>query len=698
MSKEIIINAEREQTRIAIVNNGDLTELYIETPENTRTIGNIHLGRIRRVMPQIQAAFVDIGQKQDAFLHFSDLSDQTLDWLEFVKHVGAEVSTFKAKYGKAKDQGAPPTDSKNSSKEAEKQETEKSQGGGREAKRKQRRSAQRRGLRKPKNQSQSTEQTDASAQAKPEEFLRRDAPILVKIVKEPISAKGSRVSTDISLAGRFLVLVPLGDYVAVSKKIQSYKERRRLRALAKSLLPDGFGLIVRTVARGKNAKALDTDLRLLLDRWNSIEKKLAKTSEPPAALHEDVSLASSVIRDLFSDDYDRILLDDQRQYKNIKGYIQAVAPHMADAVQLHKGNQPIFQFARIERSVNEAFSSRVELPSGGYLFIEHTEAMHVVDVNSGRSVRGLSQEENSLRVNLEAARAIAKQIRLRDLGGIIVVDFIDLREDKNSKKVYDELRRAFRTDRAVSKILPMSDFGLMQITRQRIRPSITTTMTLDTDMQKAPSEPNTSSKDNRRQRSRSSKSPEQVVKEIDKWVADYKARGYKKPITLKIHPFTAAYLNRSLPNRTTRWFMKYFLRVKVQVAPNMDPLNYRFLDTETGKDITRSLRNGRAKALHPLQDTSQPKNEEKTTNAPRKSKSSNTRRKPSGTSSNKSSGTSNKSSGTGNKSSGANTDRTSEANTTKTSGTSNKTSNTRRNNRSRHRPKRRRPNKPKSEE
>lgn len=639
MSKEIIINAEKELTRVAIVINGELTELYIETPENTRTIGNIHFGRIRRIMPQIQAAFVDIGQKQDAFLHFSDLSDQTADWLDFVKHVGAEVGTFqpksatlnkKAASSKHKEEKeaaeAEASDAENNA-EPGTENTDRSRRG---AQRKQRRSAQRRGVRKSRRASDPEHENDDDASApdrpNPEEYLKRDHPILVKVVKEPISAKGSRVSTDISLAGRFLVLVPLADYVAVSKKIQSYKERRRLRALAKSLLPDGFGLIVRTVARNKNAKALDTDLRLLLDRWQRIEKELAKHAEPTAVLHEDVSMASSVIRDLFSDDYDRILIDDPRQYRNIKGYIQAVAPHMAAAVQMHKGKEPVFEFAKIEHAVNEAFSSRVDLPSGGYLYIEHTEAMHVVDVNSGRSVRGLSQEENSLRVNIEAARAIAKQIRLRDLGGIIVVDFIDLREDKNTKKVYDELRRAFRQDRAVSKILPMSDFGLMQITRQRIRPSITTTMTLDTENQKSTSDRKDKA-NNSRKKDRPPKSPEKIVEEIDKWIADYKARGYKKPITLKLHPFTAAYLNRSLPNRTTRWFMKYFLRVKLRHAPNMDPLRYRFLDTETGKDITRSLRNGRAKALHAKDEQPAKQKQKPNTSKPR-SKQGHQKRKP----------------------------------------------------------------------
>ncbi len=482
MSKEIVINSEKEQTQIAIVENNDLVELFIENPEHARTLGDIYLGRVRRIMPSIQAAFVDIGQKQDAFLHFSDLADNLPEMLEFLEQDEPVVGAIKphedgqkaiARRRKPKKAGG----------------KKKSEEGGAEAKppvadaASRKRDAQERGRRRSmQRRLQKRSEAEPRKKSQPrrkvenlERYLKRDQRVLVKIVKEPISNKGSRVSTDISLAGRFLVLVPLADYVAVSKKIGSYKERRRLRALARMLVPDGFGVIVRTVAEGRNAKALDTDLRLLLEKWRNLERRLAEHPKPPTIVHEDVNMVSSIIRDLFSDDYDRILVDDPRLFRNIKSYIQAIAPQMVPAVQLHKGKQPIFESAGIMKTVAQAFEHRVDLPTGGYLFIERTEAMHVVDVNSGRSGKGMTQEENSLRVNLEAARILSKQIRLRDLGGIIVVDFIDLRHDRNRKKVYDELKREFRKDRAVTKVLPMSDFGLVQITRQRLRPSITTT-------------------------------------------------------------------------------------------------------------------------------------------------------------------------------------------------------------------------------
>src|SRR5690606_15365307 len=227
--------------------------------------------------------------------------------------------------------------------------------------------------------------------ARPEELLRRDGRILVKVTKEPISAKGSRVSTDVSLAGRFLVLVPAADYVAVSKKIESARERRRLKTLATSLKPDGFGVIVRTVAEDRDAKTLDTDLNLLLQKWRKIEQQLAQRPDQAQLLYEDVNMVSSIIRDLFTEDYDRILVDDPKLHKNIKAYVQAVAPHMAERVQLHRSNTPVFRASGLEKAVEQVFSTRVPLPSGGYLFIEHTEAMHVVDVNSGRAGRGKSQ-------------------------------------------------------------------------------------------------------------------------------------------------------------------------------------------------------------------------------------------------------------------------------------------------------------------
>lgn len=691
MAKEIIINAEKEHTRIAIVEHGELVELYIENPENERTLGNIFMARVRKVMPSIRAAFVDIGQKQDAFLHFSDLSDNLPELIAFLDDPKPEVGKV------VRESGAPSSRGKRRRPRGGRRSgstsgatSEESQPDGDEKPARKKPDARARGQRRQaqhRRSKQASEEGDGAAKDKGggrrregaehlSSHLKRDGRLLVKIVKEPISNKGSRVSTDISLAGRFLVLVPLANYVAVSKKIVSYKERRRLRTLAKSLVPEGFGVIVRTVAAGKNAKALDTDLRLLTERWRKIEEKLQDHPKPPLLVHEDVNMASSVIRDLFSDDYDRILIDDPRVYRKTKGYVQAVAPQMAPAVQLHQDKKPVFEACGIAGDVQEAFESRVDLPSGGYLFIERTEAMHVVDVNSGRAGRGMKQEDSSLKVNLEAARVIARQVRLRDLGGIIVVDFIDLRDEKNKRKVYDELKKEFRRDRAVTKLLPMSDFGLIQITRQRLRPSITTYASPDgrsstngatngTESRTSGKGARTSGRDDRtsgrpsgrpsekghvtseperrtsggkgdrtpdeasacspreageqteqgnggarsrnargkqrrsggRSGGRSAKpdaepdagaNPDELLGQMEAWITQYKAEGGRRSVTLRVHPFTAAFLNRRVPNHPTRWFMKHLVRVRLETDETLSPLAYRFLDPRSGEDVTEA--------------------------------------------------------------------------------------------------------------
>lgn len=605
MSKEIIINSDEEQTRIAIVEDGELVELYIETEEYERTIGNLFLGRIRRIMPSIQAAFVDIGQKQDAFLHFSDLIDNLPDWSRFVTTKQPNVSTFKANYAHqpARTRRHHPSGDKGGRRKPDEDLEYEVEETGRDSSGKDRHNIadkKSRGKRHSaqhghSGDSQSKKSNDRSSQSSgngapvdPIKFIKRDQQILVRISKEPIQSKGSRITTDISLAGRFLVLVPMANYVAVSKKIMSFKERRRLRVLAKSLLPEGFGVIVRTVAEGRNAKALDTDLRLLIDKWRKVEQKLSGDVEAPTVIHEDVNMASSIIRDLFSEDYDRILIDSQRLYRNIRGYIQAVAPQMAPGVQLHRGNQPVFKAAKIDRAVEQAFQSRVDLPSGGYLFIEPTEAMHVVDVNSGRAGRGLTQEENSIKVNLEAVKVIAQQVRLRDLGGILVIDFIDMREERNRRKVHDQMRREFRKDRAVTKVLPMSDFGLIQITRQRLRPSINARFSMSDDKTESIKPPETKY-DQRKggwQKPSPRLQPEDLVGKIGDWIKAYKETGRGGPVKLVVHPFTAAFLNRKTPNQSTRWFLKHFIRIRIEPDAQIDPMVFRFYDGKTGKQIS----------------------------------------------------------------------------------------------------------------
>ena len=467
--------------------------------------------------------------------------------------------------------------------------------------------------------------TPSGPQKAPHEYIRRGQAIPVKITKEPISAKGSRVSTDTSLAGRFLVLVPLAEYVAVSKKIESSKERRRLKTLATSLKPDGFGVIVRTVAAGRDAKSLDTDLRLLLDKWRKIEQQLRSGQKPPHTLYEDVNMVSSILRDLFSEDYDRILIDDPGLFQKVRAYVQAVAPQMVDAVQPYRGNVGVFRSAGIEKQVEEAFSTRVNLRSGGYLFIETTEAMHVVDVNSGRSGRGKSQVENMLAVNIESAREVAKQLRLRDLGGIVVVDFIDMRSESHRKQITDALKEEFKKDRAVTKFLPMSDFGLVQITRQRLRPSITAGDADGAEAQEAagaaeiapsngqfrgidddaivtdasivieePASEPEPDRETRRAAAPTGPRPSlnDLVGQIEAWLKRYRAEVDEKfrhrPLLLRVHPLLASHLQRGLPSRLLRWRLQMPTpKLRLDLDEQMDPLTFDLVDEKSGRQLTK---------------------------------------------------------------------------------------------------------------
>ena len=451
-----------------------------------------------------------------------------------------------------------------------------------------------------------------------EELLRRSGKIIVKITKEAISTKGPRVSTDLSLAGRFLVLVPAADYVAVSKKIESAKERRRLRTLATSLKPDRFGVIVRTVAEGRDAKSLDTDLRLLVDKWRKIEQKLNENPEPPVLLYQDVNMVSSVIRDLFSEDYDRILVDDPKVFKNVQAYVKAVAPQMADKVELHTGRAPVFRSLGIEKQVEEAFSKRVNMRGGGYLFIETTEAMHVVDVNSGRAGRGKSQKQNLIDVNVEAAREVAKQLRLRDLGGIIVVDFIDLKYDRDRKKVTDVLKQEFAKDRAVTKLLPMSDFGLVQITRQRLRPSITANAT-DEDgnpldaadavaaagageirrqgqqayVEPEPQpQPQSTEPAERPALAPEEASPRALSGRLRGWLDHYRQtvdEKYKRrPIVVRVHPLFGGYLRGGFPSLLMRWRLSLRgITFVLEEDATVDPLTFDVRDQKSGRTLLK---------------------------------------------------------------------------------------------------------------
>ncbi|MEP1151199.1 MAG: Rne/Rng family ribonuclease [Balneola sp.] len=513
MKNQIIIHSTEDQARIALLEDGELAQLFIQSEENQRTVGNIHVAKVHKVMSGIKAAFIDMGTPKDAFLHFSDAGDHLDEYIAMLNGKNALPNHVKSEL-------------KNKEKLANHQK-----------------------------------------QALAGKILRNGQKLLVQIVKEPIGSKGPRISTDITIAGRFLVLIPMGDYIAVSKKISNYKERRRLKNILGDMVPDGFGVIVRTVAQGHDEKAIEDDLRDVLRKWEKILDKL-ETAKPPSLLHRDLDMTESLIRDLFAKNYDRVLVDDPKMYRQLKSYVGQIAPKMAQNVHQYKGKKHIFDQMGIAEDVNSIFNPRVRMKSGGYLIFEQTEAMYVVDVNSGPYAAKAKQEDNSLKTNLDAAREIAKQLRLRDIGGIIVVDFIDLREDKNRKKIYDELKKEFRKDPAKTNMLGMSDFGLVQITRQRIRPSVINSVSKVCPMCGG---------------SGDVISDDTVLTDIESWLSRFKHSSEYRAVDLYVNPYMKTLINKGLFSKRWKWMSKLHLKITL-VADESIPLS-RFKVTLSGSDV-----------------------------------------------------------------------------------------------------------------
>lgn len=529
MKNQIIIHAAGKQTRIALLENNELAQLFIESPENQRTVGDVYLAEVRKVMGGIRAAFIDMNTPKDAFLHFSDLGEHLDDYLIMLNG-----------------QDSIPQDALK----------------------------RLRDFREKKDDSQNTKNgTSAEEQNLLGALLKPGHKVLVQIVKEPIGSKGPRVSTNISIAGRFLVLIPMGDYVAVSKRIRSYKERRQLRQAVADILPEGFGVIVRTVAEGQNPKMIEDDLKDVLDKWNEIVKNL-ETAKPPSLLHRDLDMTESLVRDLFAKDFERILVDDAKMFKTLKHYVSKIAPAMLPNLEHYKGSAHVFDHMNIMQDVESVFSPRVKMPSGGYLIFEQTEAMYVVDVNSGRYAAKKAQEDNSLKTNLESAREIAKQLRLRDIGGIIVVDFIDLREEVNRKKVYDELKKEFRKDRAKTNVLPMSDFGLIQITRQRIRPSVVKSVSKVCPMCGGGG---------------SIVTQNTILSDIESWLAKFRRTTTYRSVDLHINPYMRGMLTKGWVSQHFKWMMKYRIRIGIVEDVTLSMNDYKFTLAASDVDITETI-------------------------------------------------------------------------------------------------------------
>ena len=519
MVKEIIINSTSTQTRVAITEDGNLVDFFVDYPENRRMVGDIYLGTVARVLPGIRAAFIDIGMKHDGFLHFSDIGGRTHQLQEML---GEDIPED--------------DDEENNS-----------------------------------NGNNSSRQSLTREKPVTVPRLRKGQAIIVQITKEPVNNKGVRVTSSVSLPGRFCVLLPYDNKIGVSKRITDYRERKRLRYIARSILPKNYGLIIRTVAVKQTENALKDDLNMLVKNWHQIEET-AKSETPPMLVYQDMNTTSSVIRDLFNSDVSKVFIDAKKMYKEIKNYVNLVQPSVSGKIEHFKTHLGIFEDFNIEQQINILMGRKVPLPSGGYLIIEHTEAMVVIDVNSGRYAKSKEQELNSLKTDLESSREIARQLRLRDIGGIIVVDFIDLEEEKNRKKVFDELKKEFRKDRAKVSVLPMSDFGLVQITRQRIRQNIVQAMKeacpvcLGTGLITKESH---------------------LIYDIELWLKKFRKHSKERSMIIKCHPSTAAKLKEGKTKSLTKIMFKFFVRLKLEDDTNIYPGRFKFISAKTGEDLTK---------------------------------------------------------------------------------------------------------------
>ena len=514
MNRELIVRSSSDAVDFAILKDGKLAELHKEQDNNDFSVGDIFIAKVRKPVTGLNAAFVNVGYEKDAFLHYHDLGPQLATMLKFIKQVSS---------GKLKDYSL-----KNFPK-----------------------------------------QKDIDKHGGITDVIKSNQSLLVQIVKEPISTKGPRISSELSIAGRYLVMVPFSDRVSVSQKIGSKEEKDRLKRLVKSIKPKGFGVIIRTVAEGKKVAELDKDLENLLSKWTTMCKKLYKAPTPSKVLVE-LNRASSILRDVFNDSYTGIHVDNETLYNQIKDYVLEIAPAKESIVKQYSSSVPIFEKFGIERQIKTSFGRTASMSKGAYLVIEHTEALHVIDVNSGnRSNKAKNQEDTALEVNLLAASEIARQLRLRDMGGIIVVDFIDMVKAPHRRKLFDHLRDEMKDDRAKHKILPPSKFGLIQITRQRVRPEMKIKTTEEN--------PNGSGKE-----------VEAPIVLIDTINADLQKllkgpKGNSK-VTLNIHPFIAAYLTKGFPSLRFKWFLEHRKWVNIQARDAYTYLEYRFKNKD-GKTI-----------------------------------------------------------------------------------------------------------------
>ena len=507
MSLELVVDTRQGGVWLALLRDGKLVELHEEQGNTDFAVGDIYLGRVRKVVPSLNAAFVDVGYEKDAFLHYLDLGPQfksldkfTRDTLHGKQNV-ADLLYFKP-------------------------------------------------------------EKDIPKDGKIADIVSSSSPILVQVAKEPISSKGPRLCAELTLAGRYLVLVPFSDKVSISQKIKSTEERDRLRNLMDDIKPKNFGVIIRTVAENKKVEALDQDLRNLLEKWKSMHANLRQATPPRRVLGE-IDKTSSILRDLLNADFTNIHVSDEKLMSELKDYISGIAPGREKILKLYDGKLNIFERFGIQKQIKTLFGKKVPLPSGGYLIVEHTEAMHVIDVNSGNRKGADGQESNALATNIEAAEEIARILQLRDMGGIVCIDFIDMHDKENNKELYEKLKEFMRSDRAKHNILPPSKFGVVEITRQRVRP--------ETDINTSETCPKCNGTG---EGQASILFAEEIENNLNYLLSDRK----EKKVVLLVHPYLEAYFKQGFISKQWKWFFKYKKWVEVRGVTAHHLLEYSFMD------------------------------------------------------------------------------------------------------------------------
>lgn len=507
MSLELVVDARPKGIWLALLNDGKLIELHEEQGNSDFSVGDIYLGKVRKVVPSLNASFVDVGYEKDAFLHYLDLGPQfnslnkfSRDTLRGKQNV-ADLLYFKS-------------------------------------------------------------EKDIPKDGKIAEVVSASAPILVQVAKEPISSKGPRLCAEITLAGRFLVLVPFSNKVSISQKIKDKEERDRLKKVMNSIKPKNFGVIIRTVAEGKKLELLDQDLRNLLEKWKRMHANL-KNATPPSRVLGEMDKTSTILRDLLNADFSNIHVNDAELADSLREYVSGIAPGREKIIKHYDGKHQIFERFGINKQIKALFGKKVPLPSGGYLIIEHTEAMHVIDVNSGNRRGADGQESNALATNIEAAHEIARVLQLRDMGGIVAIDFIDMHDRSNNKALYDAIKKAMSNDRAKHNILPPSRFGVVEITRQRVRP--------ETDINTSETCPTCNGTG---EVQASILYAEEIENNLHYLISERKV----KKLTLQAHPYLESYFKCGMFSRRFKWFLKYKKWIPVRGLSSYHLLQYEFVD------------------------------------------------------------------------------------------------------------------------